>query len=332
MKDNLLTPLVSVICLAYNHEKYIRQCLNGFVMQQTTFPFEVLVHDDASTDKTAEIIREYEKKYPDIVKPTYQSENQFSKGVKIDGDILFSKTRGKYIAFCEGDDFWIDPLKLQKQFDALEQHPECHLCVSRVYYVPEQGNYPTKNLRPKENLPSGVISSRRFLERCMLGYPFHTSTYFLVKSDCYEFYKTDIYRKAMVGDEPILLFFGQLASVFYLADIVGCRREFSVGSWTNMTHSSSDMVDSLYENKECYLQSFDLYTGLKYHDLVERTIRALKLHLAAIRKEFKTCVASQNRRYLKYAIPNLRWRMKIYIGAYFPAILKAYDSIKSGKE
>ena len=79
--------MVSILCIAYNHEKYIRQCLNGFVMQKTNFKYEVLVHDDASTDKTADIIREYEEKYPDLIKPIYQTENQYSKGVKITMDI-----------------------------------------------------------------------------------------------------------------------------------------------------------------------------------------------------------------------------------------------------
>ena len=122
------TPLVSVVTLAYNHGKYIRQCLDGFVMQQTDFPFEVIIHDDASTDDTAEIIREYEMKYPDIIKPVYQTENQYSKKVPIGATYLYPKAQGKYIAECEGDDWWTDPHKLQKQVDFLESHPDYLLC------------------------------------------------------------------------------------------------------------------------------------------------------------------------------------------------------------
>lgn len=94
MNDEIM---VSVICTAYNHEKYIRQCLDGFVMQKTNFKYEVIVHDDASTDNTAEIIREYEKKYPEIIKPIYQKENQYSKGVSI-GKIIYPLCQGKYLA------------------------------------------------------------------------------------------------------------------------------------------------------------------------------------------------------------------------------------------
>ncbi|MFK2238497.1 glycosyltransferase family 2 protein [Bacteroides fragilis] len=108
-------PLVSIFCITYNHSSYIRQCLDGFLIQKTNFPFEVLIHDDASTDDTAGIIKEYEAKYPDIIKPIYQVENQYSKGLDINIVYNLPRARGKYIAMCEGDDYWIDPLKLQNK-------------------------------------------------------------------------------------------------------------------------------------------------------------------------------------------------------------------------
>lgn len=110
-------PMVSICCLAYNHVPYIRKCLENFMMQKTNFPFEVLIHDDASTDKTADIIGEYEAKYPNIIKPIYQTENQYSKGVGVTRVYQFPRVKGKYIAMCEGDDYLTDPLKLQKQVD-----------------------------------------------------------------------------------------------------------------------------------------------------------------------------------------------------------------------
>ena len=108
MKNN---PLLSICCVTYNHESFISQCLDGFLMQQTDFPFEILIHDDASADGTANIIMEYEAKYPDLIKPIYQTENQFSKGIKISVTFNFPRAKGKYIALCEGDDYWTDPLK-----------------------------------------------------------------------------------------------------------------------------------------------------------------------------------------------------------------------------
>ena len=119
--------LVTIRCAAYNHGAYIRQTLDGFVKQQTNFRFEALVHDDASTDNTADIIREYANKYPDIIKPFYETENQFFKHNGVIDRIFAANTRGKYLAICEGDDFWTDPLKLQKQVDFLESHPDYNL-------------------------------------------------------------------------------------------------------------------------------------------------------------------------------------------------------------
>ena len=112
---------VSVCCTVYNHEKYLRKCLDGFVMQKTNFAFEVLINDDKSTDSSADIIREYYEKYPDIIVPVFQTENQYSKGVDIIDDILIPMAKGKYIALCEGDDYWCDENKLLLQYDYMEQ-------------------------------------------------------------------------------------------------------------------------------------------------------------------------------------------------------------------
>lgn len=117
-------PLVSVVVISYNHEPYIKECLDGIISQKTNFPIEILVNDDCSTDNTAIIIKEYENEYPTIFRCLYQTENLYSKGIHPWFDILFPIARGKYIALCEGDDYWIDPYKLQKQVDFLETHKE----------------------------------------------------------------------------------------------------------------------------------------------------------------------------------------------------------------
>lgn len=125
--------LVSICCITYNHGLYIRQCLESFLMQVTSFSLEIIINDDASDDNTAEIIKEYHLKYPKIIKPTYQKENQYSKGVRgIAAKFTFPRARGKYIALCEGDDYWTDPYKLQKQVDYLEQHPDYSICFHDV--------------------------------------------------------------------------------------------------------------------------------------------------------------------------------------------------------
>lgn len=144
-----MKPEVSIICNTYNHEKYVKQALDSFLMQKTNFKFEVLIHDDASTDKTAEIIKEYENKYPDIIKPIYEIENQYSKR---DGSVFriqSSRIAGKYVAICEGDDFWTDENKLQIQYDIMEKLPEINMCSHSVKMVNEDASKTISIVRPK---------------------------------------------------------------------------------------------------------------------------------------------------------------------------------------
>ncbi|THF51607.1 glycosyltransferase [Flavobacterium supellecticarium] len=119
-------PLVSILCDTFKHEAYLSDALEGFLSQKTNFPFEIIVHEDASPDGTPALLKEFESRYPLLIKPIYQKENQFSKiGTRgIWGETTFPRARGKYIALCEGDDYWIDPYKLQKQVDFLETNPD----------------------------------------------------------------------------------------------------------------------------------------------------------------------------------------------------------------
>lgn len=148
-------PKVIVRCLVYNHEPYLRDCLDGFVMQKTNFPFKSVVHDDCSTDGSAAIIREYAEKYPDIIEPIYETENQWSKGSGFLRRVMNDATlnRSPYIAYCEGDDYWTDPYKLQKQVDFLDANPEYSMSFTSCAVLNEHGlNVPldAKHIEDKE--------------------------------------------------------------------------------------------------------------------------------------------------------------------------------------
>jgi len=129
-------PVVSVLCLTYNHEQYIRQCIEGFLMQETTFKVEFIIHDDASTDSTTGIVRDYARALPGLIRGLYQEVNQFSQGRSV-AAICFEKARGKYIAACEGDDYWTVPHKLQKQVELFEARPEVVMCGCRAFVLRE---------------------------------------------------------------------------------------------------------------------------------------------------------------------------------------------------
>ncbi len=127
-------PLVSIKMMTYNHAPFIAQAIEGVLQQETDFPFELVIGEDCSTDGTREIVFEYQEKYPDIIRMITSDENV---GMKKNGLRIVKACRGKYVAFCEGDDYWQSPHKLQKQADYLERHPECGLVYSSydVYHV-----------------------------------------------------------------------------------------------------------------------------------------------------------------------------------------------------
>ena len=195
-------PLVSIRCLVYNHEPYLRQCLDGFVMQKTNFPFEAIVHDDASTDGSAAIIREYAEKYPDIIKPIYETENQFSKR---DGSLARAldaamHSGSKYVALCEGDDYWTDPNKLQMQVDMMEADKDLGLVYSAARVYNQQSGQFLEELwgQPIVSFEDELLANKPVtLTTCFRRDLFNKYREFNIKS-CPKDWKT--------GDYPLWLF------------------------------------------------------------------------------------------------------------------------------
>jgi len=204
-----MKPLVSISCITYNHVNYIKECLDGFLMQQCSFGFEVLIHDDASTDGTQEIIKEYQQKFPEIIKPILQTENQWSKGVRgINFRYNFTRAQGKYIALCEGDDYWTDPLKLQKQVDFLEAHPEYGLCYTRAITYHQD----TESFKKQVG---EAISAESILYRNAVP----TLTTVFKKSMADEFYSlygNHIAQQWKMGDYPLWIWFAFNSKVHFL--------------------------------------------------------------------------------------------------------------------
>lgn len=131
--------LVTVCCTTYNHESYVREAIESFLIQETEFPFEIIIHDDASTDGTAAIILEYAERYPRLIRTIIQTENQYSKAGLINPRFVFPEATGKYLALCEGDDYWTDRRKLQKQVTFLENNPDYVITYSDCQPFDENG-------------------------------------------------------------------------------------------------------------------------------------------------------------------------------------------------
>ena len=331
MNESSSTPMVTVICTAYNHEKYIRKCLDGFIMQKTQFPFEVIVHDDASKDHTANIIKEYANQYPEIIKPILQKENQRSKGVKIVLEYAFPLIQGKYVALCEGDDYWCDPNKLQKQVEALESHSDCHLCLTRVRQIKEDGTL-TKKSMPSFKMKTGVYSTEDFLILDQ-GHNFQTASYFFVADD-YRFYiqnPPSFRRVVKVGDAPVLLFFSSLGNVYYYDDCMACHRQGSVGSWSSRI-SASDQTkkDEHYLSMIRMFSLFDEYSDNQYHDIISGRIRRTEFDRLLLYENYKEALSKENTAFFR-SMP-IKLRTKIIIGAVFPGALSVFKNRRKKNE
>jgi len=231
--------IVSIRCIVYNQAPYLRQCLDGFVMQKTNFRFEAIVHDDASTDDSASIIEEYAEKYPEIIKPILETENQYSKHDGSLRRIVDSACKGKYIALCEGDDYWTDPLKLQKQVDFLESHPEYGMCCTDFDKVDEQGNI----LHPSylKNHPDYFEKVTSSVETWIDSFGYIGPMTWLVRTD---FWKSLGARPWADGTYWIVAEFIAKSKIGLIKDNTACYRILSESA------SHSKLAERLYERNK----------------------------------------------------------------------------------
>lgn len=219
--------MVSIICTAFNHEKYIDKTLQGFLMQKTLFPFEVLIHDDASTDATSKIIKRYETEYPNIIRGIYQKENQFSKNIPIGKKFLYPKVQGKYVAECEGDDYWTDPYKIQKQVDFLEENINFSICFHPVKVIWENKEkrksiFPTPRFRfNKKILSLNDLLVHNFIQTnsVMYRWRFNSDNLSLIPDNI------------LPGDWFMHLLHAQIGKIGFIPNIMAVYRRNDKGIW-----------------------------------------------------------------------------------------------------
>lgn len=315
--------LVSICCITYNHEKFIRQALEGFVTQKTNFRYEVLVHDDASVDKTAQIIKEYEEKFPDIIKPIYQKENQYRNGGRIVARFVFPKAQGKYIAFCEGDDFWTDSNKLQMQIDALEANPDCSICLNKVELTDIEGKKKGIFLPFQSRVQSGVIQSVDYLS--FVAYPgaFQCMAFQLsgciVRSNFLNefFYNEPLFRRAFdVGDIPLFLYMGMKGNAYYIDQCMSCYRTENANSWAGRMGKASDKGVGHYEIECQGLEAFDVYSDYIVHKDIEKGVQNRKFIILRIRHDIHGLKADEMKEL--YSLLPLRSRIIEHVFHFFP--------------
>lgn len=258
-------PVVSVCVITYNHGKYIRQCLDGILMQEVTFPYEILIHDDASPDNTAEIIREYEAKYPEIIKPIYQTVNQYSQGIDV-GKYNFERAVGKYIALCEGDDYWTDPKKLQMQVDFLEKHPEYVATAHNVRTINEFGQLVDENKHPYP-----ILDEHQFTIKDAEDFHLPGQTASIVFrnifKDINDEIKQNYYLCKTNGDQKLSLLITLNGNIWCFKQIMADHRKIvtSGDSWSARTHDKNLSLETYLQAKnraEFVKKSFDYTTNI----------------------------------------------------------------------
>ncbi len=299
------TPAVSVICLVYNMKDYLRDTFEGFLLQKTDFPFEVIVHDDASTDGSTEIVREYAEKYPDLFVPIIQTENKYSQKIPITMGIILPAARGKYSAYCEGDDYWTDPLKLQKQYDFMESHPEYTLCCTKIRQIDfSASREPDKLIAPIGY--TGEVTLEQIL-KLKEKQPLCT---------CSMFFRTDVMLRCppefpSSGERMKTIWLGLQGKIWNIDEETGVYRRARPGSWTESSwYTKKEQKLRVYYNRIANHMFINDYSGKKYDEYFQDIyLEYMKLALRAgakyrdiIRGEVSEChktLSSRRKNYLR---------------------------------
>ncbi len=309
-------PLVSICVLSYNHEPYLRECLDGIINQECHFDYEVLIHDDASKDCSQEIIREYVARYPDVVKPILQTENQYSKGVKITITYNYPRAQGRYIAICEGDDYWCDPHKLQKQVEYMEAHPDCSMVYGRVHHY--------KQKRQKFGPLWGGAEPTSF-ERLIEGNCIPTPT-ILIRRRVVEEYIAEIAPDSAtwrMGDYPLWLYASLRGRIHFMEEPLAVYRilEESASHFRDFEQCDRFCLSS-YDIRAYFVRRFRpelqmqiqadslwerLYHALRYRDL----LRATELCSELRKQGFSPRTRRQRKLLRKYRIQKLLKRLHL---------------------
>lgn len=257
-------PLVSVVILTYNHEKYIRQSIEGCLMQETSFPYEIIIHDDASTDKSAQIIQEFAEKYPKVIVPILQTKNQYSKDKDFPLTLLIPRARGKYIAWCEGDDYWIDPLKLEKQIAVMETDPTISMCftASRHNFLDNSKN--PKVVRPYKS--NCIVSTEDMIMKS--GDVADTATLVLSKKIFNQL--PGWYSLSPVGDAALYLLALINGKAYYLDQVTATYNRGVPNSWTVRNRNNLENQKKYLINLIAMKENFDKSTDYQFHRYIKK--------------------------------------------------------------
>lgn len=318
--------MVSICCITYNQEPYIRDALDGFLNQKTSFPYEILIHDDASTDRTGAVIQEYADRHPDIIKPVLQRENQHSKGVtNISGTFNFPRASGRYIAMCEGDDYWTDDCKLQMQVEYMEANPECALCFHSAEVEVLERAVTEHKMRPYKG--DRVVRPEEIIDK-QSGYPTASLLF-----------RTEMVRKlpvfyvdAPIADIPLQLLAAARGYGYYIDRAMCVYRLGGAVSWTSMMKRGDyEAKQRQYcEQMEAMYRGFDAYSRGRFHGVVERAINRLYFLTQVNTRHYDIVLAPEYRKF--YRELNRRTRFFIQLETRAPGLYRGLSRLLHCRE
>lgn len=310
--------LVSIICNAYNQADYIEDALNSFLEQKTDFRFEVLVHDDASTDGTDKIIRQYAKKYPDIIKLLIQEKNQYSQGKDIILCFQRNRIQGEYVAFCEGDDYWTDATKLQKQVDILRIHPEIDMCAHGAYLVSEK----TKKKIKRIGMQTECIVSADEVIRSGGGV-FATNSLMCrarLLQDDYAFWKT------LFIDYSLQIAGALKGGIAYYPECMSAYRYAAKGSWTGRMSKNVQARIAFDRRIKDMLSALHTETNGKYKEAIEERMKMVDINTLCLQGKYREVKSKEYRKYYKKLSSDERLIINLHI--YAPYLFKLKSLIR----
>jgi len=265
MKD----PLASVSLVSYNQASFIRQAIESCLMQKVDFDYEIIIHDDASTDNSAEIILEYANEHPDIIRPIIQTENQFSKGKEVNAKIVIPEARGKYIAFLEADDYWIDPNKLQTQTDFLESNPDIVMCFTATKRI-----FPNSVKDPEINRFQNNDTLCEIKDVIRHGGSLVDMGSAVVRRSIFN-NVPDWYYFAQTWDLTVPLLSLLHGKIQYMNEVTSVYRYNVSGSWTQKNFTQLERRKKNRIKSIMVTDGFDEETNFKYHNYVRKKLQPL---------------------------------------------------------
>lgn len=251
-----------MFCFAYNHADYIKKTLDSILKQRTNFRFEIIVHDDASQDETVSIIEDYVKKFPEIIKPIFQQENQYSKGISILHTFMLPYARGKYFAFCECDDYWINPDKLQIQYNFMENNVDYTLCIHNAITVNTIGKTIGKVC------PVNANRTIKCAEMILGGGEFCATNSLFTKTDYLR--NSPEYIKKFDLDYLWQIYLASLGKTYCFSGNMSAYRVNQESSWTGKMKKDMPAYWRFLDTLDNAMNDFDEYTKYTYHDEIER--------------------------------------------------------------